>query len=194
MEEEEADSFAVPAEPVAPLSPPDSSATFGTPREKKRRLSVADTVMDQFARRAETVSYPSGKVDIGNVVPLPRNFTYPHPAIVSACQLIVQKGGLGDAFYVIVHGDCEVFDPDADPDETKRPGTKAGDTEDGKIILSAGNYFGEMALINTTPRTMSVRAYKSTLCLRIAKDDFDLVFRDAPVRSVRDKARCATHV
>lgn len=106
--------------------------------------------MDLFASRARTVSYAPD-------------------------EDIMIKGELGDAFYVVVHGEAEVHDPDEEEDKEE------GDATATRIILSPGNYFGEMALINTIPRTMTVTARTALLCLRIDKEGFDVVFKDAPV-------------
>ena len=84
------------------------------------------------------------------------------------------KGELGDAFYVVVHGEAEVHDPDEEEDNAE------GDAAATRIVLSPGNYFGEMALINTIPRTMTITARTALLCLRIDKEGFDIVFKVRP--------------
>ena len=55
-----------------------------TPTARRRR-SIAETVMDQFTRRAKVVSYPQGEV-------------------------ILRKGDLGDVFYFIRRGEVQVTD------------------------------------------------------------------------------------
>jgi CRP-like cAMP-binding protein len=69
--------------------------------------------------------------------------------------VIVPEGEEGQGFYLIMSGDAEVV-------------------RGGKRInrLSAGDFFGEIALIEGTPRTASVVAAGSVVCLGILRADF----------------------
>jgi CRP-like cAMP-binding protein/Fe-S-cluster-containing hydrogenase component 2 len=82
-------------------------------------------------------------------------------------EAIVTEGDDGDAFYVIRGGVVSV--------------EKA--TGDGSHIVSylrAGNYFGEMALLDGTPRTATVRATNNTEVIRIDREGFTSVVAKHP--------------
>lgn len=66
-------------------------------------------------------------------------------------EVAVQQGERGISFFVIVHGAMEVLHKDEATGEELRLAT-----------LQDGSFFGEMALLNGTPRTASVRALEET--------------------------------
>jgi CRP-like cAMP-binding protein len=72
---------------------------------------------------------------------------------------IIREGEPSDGFYIINHGIARVY-------------TKI----DGQIInlslLQAGDYFGEYATLNYTPRTASVAALTDIKALHISTEDF----------------------
>jgi CRP-like cAMP-binding protein len=70
-------------------------------------------------------------------------------------QVIVQEGQPGLGLYVIADGHAEV-------------------TKGGRVLreLSAGDFFGEMSLLDDLPRTADVRATAPTRCLTLAKWEF----------------------
>jgi CRP-like cAMP-binding protein len=69
--------------------------------------------------------------------------------------VIVPEGEEGQGFYLIMSGDVSVV-------------------QGGREInrLSAGGFFGEIALLEGTPRTASVIAVGSVVCLGILRSDF----------------------
>ena len=74
-----------------------------------------------------------------------------------AGSIIVRQGDRGDLFYVIGDGRVEVVD----------------ETSNRRMAeLAAGNYFGEIALLQDRPRTATVRAVEDTLCYSLSKDKF----------------------
>ena len=77
--------------------------------------------------------------------------TYATPA----GEAVVQQGELGDRFYVILSGEADVV----------VDGVERGS-------LSAGGYFGEIALLRDVPRTATVVARSALTMLGIDRDEF----------------------
>lgn len=78
-----------------------------------------------------------------------------------AGDIIVKEGETGVAFYIIASGSVEVV---------KGLGS---DNEQLLSTLSAGNFFGEMALFDNHLRSSSVRAKDECQCLVLTKWDFN---------------------
>ncbi len=74
-----------------------------------------------------------------------------------AGSIIVREGDRGDLFYVIGEGKVEVV---------------SESTQERIAELGAGNYFGEIALLQDRPRTATVRAIDDTLCYSLSKEKF----------------------
>ena len=72
---------------------------------------------------------------------------------VDAGERIIEKGDLGDCMYIIVDGEVKVHD---------------GDITLNK--LAAGDVFGEMAVLDSEPRSASVTALVNTSLLRLAQE------------------------
>jgi len=83
----------------------------------------------------------------------------------NAGQVIVNEGDVGDKLYIILKGEVEVF---------KKVGE---DREEILATLKAGDYFGEMSLIDQAPRSASVRAKTEIAALTLAKKDFDILLK-----------------
>jgi len=77
---------------------------------------------------------------------------------------IVNAGDPGEAFYVILSGRAKV-----------RRGRGRATAE-----LGPGAYFGEMALFDGAPRSVSIVAETETLCLVLARKPFTRVLKDEP--------------
>eukprot|EP00966_Prymnesium_polylepis_P174592 4040322-Prymnesium_polylepis.1 len=74
---------------------------------------------------------------------------------------IIQEGEEGDTFYIIITGTVEV---------TKEvPGSS---TPERITKFSDGDYFGELALINSEPRTATVSAMSEIQAMSIDRDSF----------------------
>lgn len=72
---------------------------------------------------------------------------------------IVREGEDGDTFYIIERGECEVV---------RQSEIKVSDAKCPKVLLKAGDYFGERALMHNEPRAASVIAHSpqvAVLCL-----------------------------
>ena len=76
------------------------------------------------------------------------------PLHVQGGRRIVTQGERGDDFYVIVEGEVEV------------------QSDGGRRVLSAGDSFGEIALLRDVPRTATVAALLDTDLLAIDRDVF----------------------
>lgn len=70
-------------------------------------------------------------------------------------QIVFAQGDPADAMYIVKEGSVEVIQGESP----------------GKILayLTAGECFGEMALIHETPRTATIRVPESTTCIRVPK-------------------------
>jgi NADH dehydrogenase len=82
-------------------------------------------------------------------------------------QEIFQQGDIGDRIYIITAGKAEVI---------RRESAR----EIGLAQLSAGEYFGEMALLNQTTRNASVRCIEAMDVLSIPKRDFSALAATLP--------------
>ncbi len=82
---------------------------------------------------------------------------------IAAGAPIVRQGEKGIGLYIILDGDVTV----------ERGGKKVA-------TLTAGQFFGEMALIDEQPRTANVRAATAVRCLLLSRWEFWSVFADKP--------------
>jgi len=82
----------------------------------------------------------------------------------SAGELLIKKGEIGRELYLLARGEVEVLD------------------DSGKVIkvLKDGDVFGEIALLNSTPRTANVRSKTSCDLFVLDKADFGRILRDSP--------------
>jgi NADH dehydrogenase len=90
------------------------------------------------------------------------------PLRFSAGQEIIRQGDPGSRFYVVNTGKVEVV---------RR--TAAG--EQVLATLGPGKYFGEVALLQTSMRTATVRAIEDTTVLSIARKDFTILVQHLPI-------------
>ncbi|GAA5925589.1 cAMP-dependent protein kinase regulatory subunit BCY1 [Sporobolomyces koalae] len=75
-------------------------------------------------------------------------------------EAVVIEGEVGKNFYIIESGQAEVT-------KKRKSGSQVGE-EDTLGLLSKGDYFGELALINSAPRAATVRAVPGQGRLRVA--------------------------
>lgn len=77
-------------------------------------------------------------------------------------EIILKKGTIGTSMFFIVSGEVEV------------------DLPTGPVRLGRGDYFGEIALIYTKPRSATVTTVTSSQFLVLSCDDFEDVMRHHP--------------
>ena len=82
---------------------------------------------------------------------------------VPSGQVLVTQDTAGNSFYVIVEGAADVV----------RDGTKLAD-------LGAGDFLGEMALLEDLPRSATVTTTAPTRVLEMHRRDFSSVLDEAP--------------
>src|SRR6185437_7310835 len=80
---------------------------------------------------------------------------------------VVRQGEPGDTLYVIARGEVEVV-------------VSAGGTERRVNVLSAGDYFGEIALLRDEPRNAPVRTLTPVQLLSLARSDFQELLVEVP--------------
>ncbi len=79
---------------------------------------------------------------------------------VAAGELVVRRGEVGDALFIIESGQAEV-----------RRGGLAGDAV--AAVLEPGEYFGEVALVTGAERIADVVAVTPMVLMRLGKDDYE---------------------
>src|SRR5205814_129883 len=101
------------------------------------------------------------------------------PVVYEAGETIINKGEMGNEMYVICRGRVEVLD-----------GTKVLTT------LGEGEFFGEMSLMLSQPRTATIRAIDSVDLFVLDKADFNRFLKDQPqfANSLRQIAQKRYHL
>jgi CRP-like cAMP-binding protein len=83
-------------------------------------------------------------------------------------RAIVTRGKPGEAFYIVLEGECEVMGVDENGHETVL------------AILPGGECFGEMSLITGEPASATVRAKNDVTILVISRENFNSMLSIAP--------------
>lgn len=114
---------------------------------------------------------------LSDIAPLARIQTYP------ADTILCREGDRGDRFYLISSGEIEIL-------------KKFTKTEERVMRTSrAGEYFGEMALLDDAPRTATVRTTQPTVMLELDRDTFESAIQRNPrittmlVKTIIDRMR-----
>ena len=85
-------------------------------------------------------------------------------------EVIVKEGDIGDSFFRLLEGKASVY---ADWDKK--------DQEPFRIaLLDTGEYFGEMAIIDSYPRNATIVAVGNVRVIEIPKDDLTIYFQENP--------------
>lgn len=80
-----------------------------------------------------------------------------------AGDLIIEEGHLGDSLYILLDGMVRVH---------------RGERAIAEI--GPGECFGEMSILDSSPRSASVSCTTDSLCLRIGREDFSDIMADRP--------------
>ena len=96
------------------------------------------------------------------------------PVVFQPGEVVIKKGEIGRAMYLIARGEVEVIN----------------DAGDVVATLGEGHFFGEISLLLSEPRTATVRANSYCDCFLLDKADFTRVLRDRPqfLKSIMDIA------
>lgn len=81
-------------------------------------------------------------------------------------QVIFEEGAEGDALYIVLEGAVRVSK------------IIPGMGEENLVILGPGHYFGEMALIEDTPRSATLIAHEDCRLLFVGKEDFRRLLKE----------------
>ena len=112
-------------------------------------------------------------------------------------ELVVEQGELGDAFYIILSGSVSVHIQHEETMRSFKEGRKPETLMNRMSIaqyygpavrvLNAGDAFGETALDSTMPRNATVLTCEPTELLRLDREDYIRVLREANVDSLNAK-------
>jgi CRP-like cAMP-binding protein len=94
-------------------------------------------------------------------------------------DLIVTKGKKNTGLYFISRGEVEVI-VNNDDDEEEEEEEADADADDAKILLAAGDYFGEVSLLLDAPATATVQAISFCDLFYLSASDFQLIKRASP--------------
>jgi len=83
-------------------------------------------------------------------------------------QIIVTQGTPGQAFYLILSGRVEIL----------RDGVSLG-------AFGSGDFFGEMSLLDSAPRSATIRALDHTSCLMLSSWDFKSLLERHPSIAIK---------
>jgi CRP-like cAMP-binding protein len=83
-------------------------------------------------------------------------------------QIIVTQGTPGQAFYLITSGRVAI----------ERDGAVLG-------AFGAGDFFGEMSLLDSAPRSATIRAIDETRCLMLSSWDFKSLIEKTPSIAIK---------
>jgi CRP-like cAMP-binding protein len=83
-------------------------------------------------------------------------------------QIIVTQGTPGQAFYLITRGRVAI----------ERDGAVLG-------AFGAGDFFGEMSLLDSAPRSATIRAIDETRCLMLSSWDFKALLQRTPSMAIK---------
>lgn len=85
-------------------------------------------------------------------------------------SLVIEQYTLGDSFYFIDKGSVEVWKY---LDETKQEILVIGD-------LVSGDYFGEISLIDSAPRTVNITTKEKSILYKLTREDFHRLIQTSP--------------
>ena len=89
-------------------------------------------------------------------------------SLFQPAQIIVTQGTPGQAFYLILSGRVEIL----------RDGVSLG-------AFCTGDFFGEMSLLDSAPRSATIRAVEQTTCLMLSSWDFKALLEKNPSIAIK---------
>ena len=128
-----------------------------------KKQELAGGMLEMLGKNEILRSLPPAEIDV--LLP------YLQQMEVAAGAHLFKQGEEGDALYLITEGTLGVF--------IRKDGATEGDGTrvDG---ISAGQVVGEMALLGGGTRNATILAESDVAGIRIARDDFDHIMKDAP--------------
>lgn len=100
--------------------------------------------------------------DIASIAAVAQEHTY------APGQIVVTQGTPGQAFYLITNGRVTI----------ERDGSVLG-------AFGPGDFFGEMSLLDSAPRSATIRAMEETRCLMLSSWDFKALLERSPSIAIR---------
>jgi CRP-like cAMP-binding protein len=94
------------------------------------------------------------------------------PRQFRAGSTIIRQGGPGDRFFLIARGSAEVLRTPTD-DAPRTGPTRRSSRPVLVATLGPGDYFGELALLNQSPRAATVRALTTIDTLELSAEEFN---------------------
>ena len=89
-------------------------------------------------------------------------------AVFEPAQIIVTQGSPGQAFYMITSGRVEIL----------RDGGLLG-------VFGPGDFFGEMSLLDSAPRSATIKALDEVSCLMLSSWDFKALLERHPSIAIK---------
>ncbi|MFI5363495.1 MAG: cyclic nucleotide-binding domain-containing protein [Elusimicrobiota bacterium] len=128
------------------------------------RIDVDDAVLGTLARMLRKVEFfaPLTVGQLEHVLPEVQVRSY------AAGETVFRQGDIGDAFYIVYKGSVGVRLP------------RMLVLSKTVATLKEGDFFGEIALVSTEPRTASVVALEPSLLFTLISEDFQFVLRENP--------------
>lgn len=89
-----------------------------------------------------------------------------------AGQIVFRKGEPGNSIYIVASGEIEIY---------------VEDTTGGRIVFEtakAGDFFGELSLLDGDPRSASAKAISDSKALKVDRQDLQLLFQRHPAAAM----------
>ena len=141
-----------------------------------KKLEMGETEYKSLARTLHKVDFfaPFTVAQLDALLPHIRLYSY------ESGERIFKRGDPGDAFYIIYEGRILVSIKRSFFSFTKK-----------LAVLSPGDFFGEMALLDRSPRSAAVKTEEGTKLFVLLADDFEAIVKKNPAfgEEVRNVAR-----
>ena len=99
-------------------------------------------------------------------------------------QVIIHEGEIGDKFYIVLSGKVDVLKKTV----VQRKGVDSKHVKNTRVaLLPANSTFGELALINSTPRACTCKALMRTACAILSKNDYQALLMQSDKQLLQTK-------